>query len=356
MNTEYQRPPIKVALMGLGRSMLEEHYPIFRKHPALFNVVAACDLQRDRRDMVAKDFPECRMFRQFSDMLDEQFIDLVVIATTTKDHVKHATESLGRGYWTLVESPMATTVDDAQRVRGAAQKAKNRIIVMQRGLFEPDFMLAKQTMSDVRLGPVYDIKIRREDFVRRDDWQTVKRLGGGAAYYAMPDLVMQALRLLPVAPVQMWSELKRIASLGDAEDFAHVNLTTRGMVSADIEYNGGVFAENRSPSFEVRGERGTFRVRPGATTGEIVAIDPDFSFPRRRSSVRTPPLGDLHEQFPVKRFEVSLPKDTPYGPSAFWKRVYESVRTGVAFPISIEESIEAVKFVHLMKKTSPFGK
>ena len=264
MKADSHRPPVRVALMGLGRAMFEDHYPIFKAHPALFKVVAACDLMKERRDIIAKDFPDCKMFRRFSDMLDERDIDVVDIATCSVDHVNHALMSLERGFWTLLETPLALTFDDAQVLRGAAQKAKNRLLVFQRGLFAPDYLLAQMEMSDTRLGDIYQVCIRREDFVRRDDWQTVKRLGGGAAYYAMTDLVLQALRLLPLPPIQMWSELKRIASLGDAEDCAHVNLRTRGAVSADIEFNGGVLADDRVPSFVIRGSRGTFKVLPAS--------------------------------------------------------------------------------------------
>ena len=103
MTTDYQRPPVRVALMGLGRAMFTEHYPVFKAHPSLFRVVAACDLIKERRDIVARDFPECRMFRQFADMLDERDIDIVDIATCTNMHVKHALMSLKRGCWTLLE-------------------------------------------------------------------------------------------------------------------------------------------------------------------------------------------------------------------------------------------------------------
>lgn len=356
MSVEYQRPPVRVALVGLGRAMFTSHYPVFKAHPALFKVVAACDLVKDRRDIVAKDFPECRMFRQFADMLDERDIDVVDVATCSVDHVKHALMSLEKGFWTLLESPVALTVEDAQVLRGAAAKAKNRLVPLQRGLFSPDFLLAKSVMGDPRLGDIHQIRIRHEDFVRRDDWQTVKRLGGGAAYYAMTDAMMQALRLLPLPPVQMWSELKRVASLGDAEDYAHVCLKTRGQISADVEFNGGCLAQLRSPSFELRGERGVFSVMPGASAGKLTVIDPSFRFPRRRSSVRTPAIVDLHEDFPVVEIPVSLPKGTVCGPSAFWKHLYDTVRTAAPFPIQLEESLEAVKFSHLMKKVSPFGK
>ena len=356
MNGAYLRPPVRVALMGLGRSMFTEHYPVFKAHPALFKVVAACDLLKERRDIIAKDFPDCRMFRRFTDMLDERDIDVVDIATCSVDHVKHALMSLERGFWTLLETPIALTVDDAQVLRGAAQKAKNRLLALQRGLFSPDFLLARKEMSDTRLGDIYEVRVRKEDFIRRDDWQAVKRLGGGAAYYAMTDLILQTLKLLPLPPIQMWSELRRVASLGDAEDCAHVNLKTRGIISADIEFNGGVLPEDRGPSFVIRGTRGTFKVQPGASEGTLTVIDPDFSFPRRRSSVRTPELVDMHENVPVKTFKVELEKGTLHGPSAFWKYLYDTVRTAAPFPLVLEDSLEAVKFAHLMKKTSPFGK
>lgn len=355
MKLQCQRPPVRVAIAGLGRAMFADHYPVFKAHPALFKVVAACDLAKDRRDIVAADYPDCKMFRRIEDMLDEREVDLVDIATCSADHMAHAVASLDRGHWTLVEAPVALTFDDAQLLRGAAVKARNRLIVMQRGLFAPDFLLAREAMSDPRLGSIHRICVRSSDYVRRDDWQTVKRLGGGAAYYAMTDLIIQTLRLLPSAPVQMWSELKRIASLGDAEDYVRILLRTRTQISADIEFDGGRLPGSGGPSFVVRGDRGVFSVMPGALRGTVRSIARDFAFPRRRSSVRTPAIGDMHERFPVVEETVALPRGTPHGPSAFWKCVYDTVRTAAPFPLQLEESIEAVKFAQMVKKTSPFG-
>ena len=353
--TRCQRPPLRVALLGLGRAMFETHYPVFKAHPALFQVVCACDLIRERRDIVARDFPACKMFRRLSDMLDEREIDLVDIATPTVNHVHDALASLKRGFWTLLETPMALTYEDALILKGAALKARNRLLVLQRGFFAPDFLLARQMMADPRLGTIHEIVIRREDYVRRDDWQCVKRLGGGAAYYAMCDLILQAMKLLPLPPVQMWSDLKRTASTGDAEDDVRVCLKTREQISADIHFSGGAFPGDRSPSFTIRGDRGVFKVEPDAREGTLLALDPAFKLPRRRASVRTPPFRDMHEKIPLKTFAVSLPRNTVSGPSAFWKHVYDTVRTAAPFPMTLEDAIETVKFAHLMKKTSPFG-
>lgn len=350
------RPPLRVALVGLGRAMFEEHYPIYREHPALFNVVAACDLLKERRDIVARDFPHCKMFRKLADMLDEREIDLVDIATPTSEHCRHALLSLQRGFWTLVETPMALTPDETQILRGADAKAHGRLIVLHRGLFSPDFMLARRALIYPRLGRIHHIVIRKEDYVRRDDWQAVTRLGGGAACYAMTDLLVMARRLLMAPPVQMWSDLKRLMSLGDAEDCVRVLLKTREEVTAEVVYDGGCVLAGRNPSFEISGSRGMFRVMPGARSGVITAVDPNFDFPRRRTSVRTPPLGEsLHEQIPFVESTVELPSETACGAPAFWKAVYQTVRIAAAFPIQLEESMESVKLVHLMKKNSPFS-
>ena len=352
--TDYQRPPLRVALMGLGRAMFNDHYPVFRQHPNLFRVVAACDLIKERRDMVARDFPRCRMFRQFADMLDEPGIDLVDIATCTVDHVRHAMMSLKKGFWTLLETPMALTPDEAQILRGQAQKSRNRLMVLQRGLFSPDFLLAKSMMSDPRLGPIHQVRVRREDFVRRDDWQSVKRCLGGCVWHSGTDAVLQALALMRTRPAQLWSELKRLVSLGDAEDFAHIVLKARTDISAGVEICGGQLAPFE-PSFVIRGTRGSFSVMPGASEGVMRVVDPAFRFPRRRSSVRTPPLDDMHENFPIVDIPCALPPDADKGPTAFWRALYATIRTAAPFPVALDDVLETVRYLQIVKKASPFA-
>ncbi|MBR7180279.1 MAG: Gfo/Idh/MocA family oxidoreductase [Kiritimatiellae bacterium] len=353
--SKYSRPPLKVALMGLGRAMFTEHVPVFRDHPSLFEVVAACDVVKTRRDMLLSEFPRCRMFRQFEDMLFEKNIDLVVIATGSSRHVEHATAALRRGVWVLLETPMAHGIEEAARLRGAAAKANMRLVAYNRGFFSPDFLLAKQVVAGGMLGDIHTISVRRDDFVRRDDWQTMRHLGGGAAYYAMPDLILQALKLLPLPPVMMWSELKRSVSVGDAEDFVHLRLKTRRQITADIEYDGGFLGAENRPSFTIRGSRGVFAVMPGEKTGVLRAIPADFSFPRRRASVKVQPIADMHERFPVVEEKVSLAAGTLYGQSVFWRRLYETVRVASAFPVPLEDAFECERLAHLMKKSSQFG-
>ena len=333
-----------------------QHLPELRQLPGKFRITAVCDLMKERRDIVEADHPDVHMYRRVEDMLDDPDIDLVDIASRSPDHVKHAIASLNRGRWTVVESPLAMSHDEALVLRAADMKAKGRLLVRHLGAFQPDFMLARKMVNDSRLGEIFDIRVRKGMFIRRDDWQSVKRCGGGATFYACPDLVYQALALLKLPPTQLWSELKRVTSLGDAEDFAHIILKSRGQATVDILYTGAEIMPAR-PSFEIRGDRGLFSVMPGERKGRVLVVDPAYKFPRRRSSVRTPPLTDMTEKFPVREYEVEC--DVPpecTGNAAFWNAVYDTVRTAAPFPVTLEEAIEVIRILTLVKKSSPFAK
>ena len=350
------RPPVRIALVGLGRAMLHDHLPALKQLPELYQVIAVCDLLRERRAIVENDYPKIRTYRRIEDMLDDPDIDLVDIALPTTDHQSAALASLGREKFTVVEAPLALTHDAATVLKAASAKARGRLFAYTPGLFAPDFRLAQAALDNQALGDIYEVRVRRQDYLRRDDWQSVKRCGGGGAWYSGLEAVLQAVALMRAQPAQLWSELKRVASLGDAEDFAHIVLKSRGEITADIEINGGNLAPPE-PSFTVRGSRGTFTVAPGATEGTCHVIDPGFKFPRRRSSVRTPPLDDMHEDLKVVDMPVTLPPTAEKsGPVAFWRTLYATIRTAEPFPVSLDDIVEAIRYIQLVKKASPFAK
>lgn len=350
-----QRPPLRVAIVGLGRAALFRHLPALKSLANLYQIVAVCDLLRERRAIIEQDYPKVHTYRRVEDMLDDPDIDLVDIALPSLDHQNAALESLNREKFTLVETPLALTHDAATVLKAASQKAHGRLFAYTPGLFDPAFLAAKAALDDPNLGDIYDIRVRRQDYIRRDDWQSVKRCGGGAAWYAGTDAILQAVALMRAQPTQLWSELKRVAALGDAEDFAHIVLKSRGEVTADIEINGGHLAPPE-PAFTVRGSRGQFSIAPGAAEGLLRVIDPGFKFPRRRSSVRTPPLDDMHEDFGVREIKVPVPSGADTGHVAFWKALYATIRTAEPFPVMLDDVVEAIRYLQIVKKASPFAK
>lgn len=352
LKSEVHRRPLRIGIAGLGRAGLNCHLPALRQLPSLYAVTAVCDLRKERRDVVEREFPEVRTYRRMDDMLYDQELDVVDIALPSLYHANTAIAALNRNLWTVVESPIALSHETALRLKATSVKTRGKLIPYVPGVFSPDFRLAQMAIDDPRLGDVFEVRVRHQDYIRRDDWQCVRRCGGGCTWYGGQDALLEAVALMRTLPAQLWSDLKRIVSVGDAEDFMHISLKSRGTVSADVEVCGAQLAPFE-PSFTVRGSLGSFTVNPGADEGTLRVVNPAFKFPRRRSSVRTPPLEDMHENLPVVDIPLRLPEGAITGPTAFWRALYATIRTAAPFPVSLDDAVEVVRYLQIAQQSSP---
>jgi predicted dehydrogenase len=317
--------------------------------------MAVCDPVKERRDLVLSRYPECRSYRRIEDILSDPDIELVDIATRSEEHVIHVMQVLKTSKWVHVERPFCCDYEEAMMLRAAAIKSGNRLMVRHNYRYEPAFMLAREMMQSPLLGEIYDIKMRRGVYERRDDWQTVKRCGGGAALLHGTAFLDQALELLNTPPVKVWADFKRVASVGDAEDFFRIIVRNLGGLTVDLEISGGRMSEE--PLFVITGTRGEFRLMPGAGEGIIRYLDPSEKQDRRRSSVRTPPLNSqvAPEQFKWLEKTVSLTATGDAGLTIIWEHVYNVIRENKPFPIPLDNAIEVLRIISLVKKESLFA-
>lgn len=349
------RPPIRMGIVGLGRAGLEMHFAELEQYPHLFKIIAVCDPVKERRDIVASRCPDCRSYRRLEDILADPDVELLDVATRSDEHVTHAMQALKTNKWVHVERPFCCDYEEAMLLRAAAIKSGHRLLVRHNYRYEPAFMLAKEMMQSPLLGEVYDVKMRRGVYERKDDWQTVKRCGGGAALLHGTAFLDQALELLNTPPVKVWADFKRVASVGDAEDFFRIIVRNLGGLTVDLEISGGRISEE--PLFVITGTRGEFRLMPNATEGRIRYLDPDEKQDRRRSSVRTPPLMSQVSQEVFKWLEKPVPLTVSgdAGLTIIWEQVYNVIRENKPFPIPLDNAIEVLRIISLVKKESLFA-
>jgi UDP-N-acetylglucosamine 3-dehydrogenase len=82
-------------------------------------------------------------------------LDAVSIACPSEYHAEVALEALGAGLHVLVEKPIATTLPDALRMRGAAMEADRKLMVGHVERFNPAVAKLRELVADGRLGTVY---------------------------------------------------------------------------------------------------------------------------------------------------------------------------------------------------------
>jgi len=349
------RPPIRVGIVGLGRAGLEMHCPELMQFPELFKIVAVCDPVKERRDVALELLPECRAYRRYEDLLLDPDVELVDIATRSDEHAAHVMQALKTNKWVNVERPFCCDYDEAMVLRAASIKAGNRLLVRHNFRYEASFLQVKEVIDSGVLGEIYDIKIRRGAYERRDDWQSVKRCGGGAALAWGPAFLDQALDLLRTPPIKVWSDFKRIAAVGDAEDYVRIILRNMAGLTVDLEISGGRVGP--LPQFIVTGTKGAFTLYPDAAAGTLRYLDPKQKLDRRRSSVRTPPLGSFGTPETLLWIETQVPvkPKAEAGMTLIWEHVYNAIRENKPYPISLDTAIETMRILTLVKKESAYA-
>jgi predicted dehydrogenase len=96
-------------------------------------------------------------------------VDGVVVCTPEDRHVDVALAALGAGKAVAVEKPLAHTVEDAERIRGAARHAGVPVLAAHVLRFEPRYAALKRAVDADEIGAVQAIRSERIGLVADQD-------------------------------------------------------------------------------------------------------------------------------------------------------------------------------------------
>ena len=224
--------PIKVGIIGFGRSGCNIHANAIAKMQERFIVTAICDEIPERRTHEA--FPEAKACASAEELIADKDVELVVVATYNFTHVKYAIAALDAGKHVLCEKPFGYTVENVDAMIAAA-KRNNRILQpFQQRRYEEDFQKVFEIINSGVLGEIKLIRISWSGFTRRWDWQTSRAFGGGQLYNNGPHLIDYGVELFGEAEdPKVCAILRNCLSSGDAED--EINVTLYGEKSPQVD-------------------------------------------------------------------------------------------------------------------------
>jgi len=340
--------PIRLGLAGLGRAGLGMHCKELAGKEDKFRFVAACDPLAQRRKQMADRYG-CRTYETVEELVADPEVEMVDVATRSLDHCKHAALALKAGKHVFLEKPIATNYPDAARLAKLAAKSRGKLYIRHNRRNEPAFLHVREIMASGILGDVFEVRLFRGGFARRDDWQTLKKFGGGQLLNWGPHIVDHSLRMLDSPLDTMWSDLRRVAAVGDAED--HLKILLRGTNGriVDMEISGG--AAIKPPVYFILGTKGAL-VCEDEKTIKLRYLDP-----KRKLKARKANPGDPGATFGTPEDLKWIEKEIPVKPARtwdIWDELYKALRKGTRFPIRLEEAVEIMRVISTAKKGTPF--
>jgi predicted dehydrogenase len=152
-------PPIRVGVVGLGYWGPNLARNFDRLPQAELSWL--CDSSDAARDRLKPQFPEARETGSIDDLLADDDLDAVVIATHVPSHADLAVQVLEAGKHCFVEKPLALTVADAERVL-AAEEASGRTLMVGHLLeYHPGLEKLKEIADSGELGEIHYIYSNR---------------------------------------------------------------------------------------------------------------------------------------------------------------------------------------------------
>src|SRR5438034_463337 len=123
--------------------------------------VAVADLSQERLDTVHKRFPAVRTTTDHTELFNDKNIDAVCIATPVKTHRKLAEQALAAGKHVFVEKPLAPTIQDAEAIVRASEKAGRTLMVGHTFVYNPAVVAVRGLIETGELGRINYVDSQR---------------------------------------------------------------------------------------------------------------------------------------------------------------------------------------------------
>jgi scyllo-inositol 2-dehydrogenase (NADP+) len=329
--------PITTMVVGLGRIGWEYHCKQAAANPG-FTVTAAVDPLPERR-REAEALCGCRTFATIEEGLRAGLAELAVIATRSSDHVAHALQALEAGCHVVVEKPAAPGVRDLDRMIEAAAARGRVLTVNQSDRASKDLRFVRETIDSGLLGDVFWIRLSAQSFFRRNDWQMLKRYGGGFLGNNGVHAVDSLLRLADSPVHDVWGDLKHVVTAGDADDWLKIIIRTeRGRV---LEIEQSYACAFPGPRWLVCGATGTMTATDAKAS--LKFFDPRAAAPI--TVIDAAPEGRRYgnaDALPWQERVVDMEPARPY--PDFYQSLARSIREG-AEPLVTMASVRATMAV-----------
>lgn len=208
--------PIKIGVVGLGRAGWAIHIKALRDRSD-FKITAVADPDPERRAQAEKELG-CQAFASRDELLASADCDVVAIATPNPFHEDDAIAVAESGRHCVLEKPIAAAWAGARRVEEAFKKSGRMVFPHQQHLVSSEHLLLRDLFASGKLGEIFEIRYHWVSYGRRNDWQTLKKNGGGLLTNHGSHALSTILELLGAPVTSLSGQARHIKDAGDADD------------------------------------------------------------------------------------------------------------------------------------------
>jgi len=186
---------LKIGIVGAGVMAQIIHLPILKKMDAV-DVVAICDVDYPKANMVASKFEIPRIFNDIERMLIYTPIDVLFILTPNNLHLPIALMALEKEIHLFIEKPAGRNQQEVKRIMKKAAEKNCQVMIGMQNRFRSDVQAIKAFLEQEEIGDIFFGKISwLQTFAEniKQTWFFKKNVAGGGV---LLDLGIQLIDLV----------------------------------------------------------------------------------------------------------------------------------------------------------------
>lgn len=256
-----------IAVVGYG-GMGGWHADIIRKIEGL-SLRGIYDID-NKRSLLAQE-RGIRSYDSFEELLRDDEIDLVTVATPNDAHKPIVIAALEAGKNVVCEKPVSIGAVELEEMIAAAKKSGKVFSVHQNRRWDEDYLTVKKLYDEVTLGKIFNIESRVHGSRGiPGDWRNQKAHGGGMLYDWGVHLIDQILCMLPGRKLESLYATLGYVTNTEVDDNFRVQFNYDDGLVVLVEVGTSNFIS--LPRWYVQGENGTAIIRDWSLNGETVMV------------------------------------------------------------------------------------
>jgi predicted dehydrogenase len=183
------KKPIRLGLIGCGGIVQNTHARAYRSLPDTVKVTALADIVPANLQKIGDMFsvPTENRYADYRDMLEHATIDAVTVATPHSFHAEQVIEAAGADVAIISEKPMATTLEEADKIMEAVRRNNVPYTVVHNYIFTAGMRAAMtelDALGESHFGRSVGMGLKPTDFSADHPtpafaWRASRAKGGG---------------------------------------------------------------------------------------------------------------------------------------------------------------------------------
>ena len=336
---------INAALVGYGFAGQTFHAPFLATTPGLtLRWVVSRDAAK-----VHTELPGC-LVGSLEQVLADESVDLVVIATPNDTHAPIARQALLAGKHVVIDKPFALDLAEAKALVELAEKQQRLLSIFHNRRWDGDFLTVRRLLAEGALGEVAQFESHFDRYRPevRQRWREAGGPGSGLWFDLGPHILDQSLQLFG-QPDWIQADLAQQRPGALSDDYFHVVL---GYGPLRVILHGSCLVSTTMPRFVIHG-----------STGSFIKFGMDVQEEQLKAGLRPPVAGwgrdpDLGQ---LSRVVDGQPQSQPvngeagdYG--AYYRGVCAAIKGEGANPVPAQEALAVMALLDLARESHSQGK